>query len=170
MDRLTERDVQKILVQTKFDRLKNLVVPNCCRFTYGEADLIVVRPSGWVDEVEVKVSKADFRRDFKTKNVKHGIMAGEYQRECGYEYMTIRRFWFAMPHALAVELLEEVPDYAGLVGVSGTAAVTSSRSALTLTKAPVLPNAKKATREEIYQVVKNLSARYWDQFLKECAS
>ncbi len=78
--------------------------------------------------------------------------------------MTIRRYWFAMPMDLAEELSGEIPDYAGLVGVS---LVGHNIEAATLRDAARLPCGKKATADEIYKVVKNLSMRYWNQFLNE---
>lgn len=165
---MTERQIQRMLVRTKFDCRRNIVVPNCCRFTYGEADLIVVRKSGWVDEVEIKVSKADYRREFKTKDIKHGVMRGDYQMECGYEYMSCKRFWFAMPLALAQGLLEEMPAYAGLIGVRPYSR-SYSQPVSVLKNAPTLPCARKASADEMVAIAQNLASRFWHNWLKEAS-
>ena len=52
----------------------NVVIPNCCTGFEWEADLFVLRNSGWAEEVEIKVSKADFRREFLKKDRKHQIL------------------------------------------------------------------------------------------------
>ena len=51
---------------------KNIILPNSQEGTVGwEADLLIVRPSGWAEEVEVKISKSDFLADMRKKPMKH---------------------------------------------------------------------------------------------------
>lgn len=70
MPDLTERDITNALAR-HLGWSKNLVLPNLQSGPLGfEADLTLIRPSGWAEEFEVKVSKADFRKEF-TKTLKH---------------------------------------------------------------------------------------------------
>lgn len=72
---MTEQSITRRLSQ-HFDYQKNAVLANYAAGTTGwEADLIVVRPSGWAMEVEVKISVSDFRAEFKNKAKKHRVLA-----------------------------------------------------------------------------------------------
>jgi len=67
----TEASVTRRLAH-HFNYGKNLIVPNYGKGLVGwEADLVVVRPSGWAIEVEVKISIADLKAEFKHKVEKH---------------------------------------------------------------------------------------------------
>lgn len=72
----TERHVATAVAHW-FDYRANIVLPNysngLTRAGY-EADLVVVRPSGWADEVEIKVSLADYRAEFRSKPKRHRIL------------------------------------------------------------------------------------------------
>lgn len=58
-----------------FDRRKNYVVPGFGGLPHtSDCDLLVVRPSGWAEEVEIKISKADFKREFEKKQYKHRVL------------------------------------------------------------------------------------------------
>lgn len=79
----------------------------------GEADLIAVRPSGFVEEFEIKISRSDFKHDAK-KRWKH-VSYGE--RLNGSYNWPVNRFWYLVPKDLVS--VEEVPEYAGLMYVNG---------------------------------------------------
>ena len=65
--------------------LNNFFTPNSVRYAidgqyvFGwESDkLIMMRSSGLVYEFEIKISKADFKNDFKNKQRKHTILEGK---------------------------------------------------------------------------------------------
>jgi hypothetical protein len=70
-----------------------------------ESDLISITRDGYVIEYEIKTSRSDFLREFKTKESKHkSLRLGRAEPN---------RFFFACPEGLISR--EEVPDYAGLV-------------------------------------------------------
>jgi hypothetical protein len=93
-----------------FNKRKNLVVPNVSWGFHGEyeKDLVVVYPSGWAVEVEIKISIADLRADQKKRH-KHNS-----------QYM--RQLYFALPLSIYQKKEELVnsllPDKAGLIVVS----------------------------------------------------
>lgn len=49
---------------------QDTLIPRCC-LSGWEADLLVIRKSGWAEEVEIKISAADFRAEFRKKQEKH---------------------------------------------------------------------------------------------------
>jgi len=101
--RLTAQDIE-IAVAKHFGSRLNLIVPNVS-WGWGlahEADMIVLRPSGICDEVEIKVTAADIRADMK-KRVGH------------WESRRIARVWFAVPSDLACN--PDIPSAAGILSV-----------------------------------------------------
>lgn len=108
-------------------RACSVVVPNSYAL-YGvlESDLLAFNKNGYLHEVEVKVTKEDFKRDFlkvthakwdkrlgkdnphrdlyPTSENKHELVKGGY----GPNY-----FWFATPKDLIP--VEDIPEYAGLL-------------------------------------------------------
>ena len=83
------------------------VIPNYTgRGANGESDLYLLTKSGYPEEIEIKVSIADFRREFKTKGFKHNGLNAEY-REYQY-YIFPRRYWFAVPDCIADQVEKEL--------------------------------------------------------------
>lgn len=109
---LTAQDIE-IEVANHFGFRRNLIVPNVW-WGWGlhhEADLIVLHPSGWADEVEIKVTRADVIRDqFKTKyRFNPSPCSGHWEDR-------IKRVWFALPEALAQE--PSIPKEAGILAIT----------------------------------------------------
>lgn len=99
---LTCKQIQQVLFKAYCKG--SIVVPNCCALTH-EADVLVLRKTGYVAEFEVKVSRSDFKADFK-KVDKHRFLSGGHPW-CANE------FYYACEDGLIKP--EEVPVYAGLV-------------------------------------------------------
>lgn len=103
--RLTTQQMELLLAQYFGTRI-NVIVPNV---SWGllnhEADLVVLRKSGWAEEVEIKVSKSDLKRDL-TKNRGRGHRSSDL----------ISKLWFAVPEALAT--MPEIPAHAGIISVA----------------------------------------------------
>ena len=77
-----------------------------------ESDTIKFTNSGYVYEFEIKISKADFKNDFKNKKKKHSILEdknSENKDRPNY-------FYYVVPIDLISE--EDVPEYAGLIYVN----------------------------------------------------
>jgi hypothetical protein len=101
--RMTAQDIE-IAVARHFGYRQNLVVPNV---SWGwnlhhEADMIVLRPSGLIDEVEIKGSAADIRRDLN-------------KRDQHWDDTRVARVWFAVPEAIAG--CPHIPARAGILAV-----------------------------------------------------
>lgn len=81
-----------------------------------EADLIIVQRSGFLYEVEIKVSVSDFRNEFKSKTK---IRKHELLKVPGG---LVKRFYYAMPVEVYEKVKDEIPEYAGVIVVrEGTA-------------------------------------------------
>lgn len=102
--KLTTQRMEVILAQ-HFGIRETIVVPNV---SWGlinhEADLLVLKPSGWAEEVEIKISRSDLRRDLK-KNRGRGHMSSDL----------IWKLWFAVPAEMAT--MPEIPAHAGILSV-----------------------------------------------------
>ena len=97
-------DVELAVVDL-FDERKQLIIPNVS-FGFGinyEADLMITNGSGYLYEVEIKVSKSDMRADLK-KAVQHN---------CSY----VKRLYFAFPEKLLEYAKEILSDDVGLIAV-----------------------------------------------------
>ncbi len=81
-------------------------VVNNLRIFMWESDFAACTRAGYWYEVEVKVSRADFRADFK-KIEKHNILASRA------EGLRPNYFAYAVPEGLIKP--DEVPEYAGLI-------------------------------------------------------
>ena len=86
-----------------------------------ESDSLAVTKSGYVYEYEIKISRADFKNDFKHKKMKHQLLEGTYVIT-GFETVGDGKmrlndrpnyFFYVVPEGLIT--VEEVPDYAGLI-------------------------------------------------------
>lgn len=83
-------------------------------FVFGnESDFLAVSKSGYVWEIEIKVSKSDFKNDFDKIDLwgknKHK------QLQSGHTFKP-HKFCFAVPEGMITK--DEIPDYAGLIYVS----------------------------------------------------
>ena len=99
----------------------SLIYPNhpliCANFKghgFEESDVIAVSSSDVVKEFEIKISRSDFKADFKKKR-KHDQLENpaKYRREC-----IPNKFYYVCPEGLIKP--EEVPEYAGLIYVVPT--------------------------------------------------
>lgn len=82
------------------------IVPNITSGIPGlrhECDLLCLSRSGYLTEVEIKISKSDLKRDFK--------------KEHGHKNKYIQRLVYAVPLELKDIALELIPETAGLIVV-----------------------------------------------------
>ena len=80
------------------------IVPNFTPVNYHECDMWSLTKSGYYQEHEIKISKADYKKDAK-KIKKHKMLEGKHEN-------APRQFWYVFPKMLVDE--KEIPDYAGL--------------------------------------------------------
>ena len=79
---------------------------------YGwESDVLKITKSDYAYEFEIKISRGDFKNDFKHKKKKHLILESREGNIPNY-------FYYVVPELLIQE--EEIPEYAGLIYVHAT--------------------------------------------------
>lgn len=119
----------------------HVIVPN---ISWGllphEADLIILSSTGYLTEIEIKVSVSDLKAE-KLKKHTHSSNL-------------IRRLFFAMPENLEKHV-EHVPEKAGIFFVDNYGRVTQYR------KAKINTSARKLSSKEIYQVLRLGNMRTW---------
>ena len=112
--KVTAADVE-CAVAIYFNPRVNLVVPNV---SWGlglryEADILVCSKSGYITEVEIKVSRADLKRDASKKHQ--------------HSWHHVNRLFFAMPKAMEADA-DLVPEGAGILLVDGFFCSVSRRA------------------------------------------
>ena len=129
--KFSEEYIQKKLNSFFAESTKKYVVENLFVFEW-ESDKLIITRSGYAYEFEVKISKSDFKADFK-KEDKHTILEGKKEFLPSYDkvldvwkelqadnYRTAKfkkpnYFYYAVPEGLID--VNDVPEYAGLIYV-----------------------------------------------------
>jgi len=138
-----------------YEKSAKYLISNIYAFShaYGETDFLVVNQSGFCYDIEIKISRADFKADFK-KGKKHSILKdGVYRNSwktavldpSGKKKWTMvpkhkeikatqypNRFYYAVPTGLIK--VEELPEYAGLLYIDEIKGVTKIKEAPLLHK------------------------------------
>lgn len=108
---LTEEKIQEAIYQHGFLSHSSIKYYTENLWIYGwESDIWIMTKSGYAYEVEIKISRNDFKNDFRNKKNKHLLLeskdTAENKRRPNYLY-------YAVPEGLISD--EEVPEYAGLL-------------------------------------------------------
>lgn len=129
--KFTEEYIQKKLDGFFAESTKKYVLENLYVFSW-ESDKLIETRSGLFYEFEIKISRPDFKNDFKKKN-KHVILEGKethiptfdglepkYKERYEKNYLVSHfkkpnYFYYAVPEGMIDK--EDVPDYAGLIYV-----------------------------------------------------
>jgi hypothetical protein len=91
----------------EFNYRQNIVVPNVSWGLQGkghdghECDLLILRPSGYAVEIEIKRSFADLKAEAKKRH--------------RHESKLIRELWFSVPVEILDKARELIPERAGLL-------------------------------------------------------
>lgn len=131
----------EIAVANYFCYRRNIIVPN---ISWGmglryEADVVVLRPSDYAVEIEIKVSAADIKADLKKK----------YQHDSNL----FCELWFAVPEELTEH--PDIPKHAGVLSVGKLGRVKVIR------KPKRNKAGKKWTQEQRGKLLHLASMRTW---------
>lgn len=115
--KLTEATIQEKLIRA-YRNDCHLMIPNLYIFDW-ESDVFKQLKSGYTEEIEIKISIADFKAD-KNKVIKHEIVSTgfKYSISDQKKIETTKRpnrFYYAVPEFMVN--IVEVPEYAGLLCV-----------------------------------------------------
>lgn len=133
----------------------DIILPNTFLAPWqGESDLLCIRKSLLVDEVETKISRADFLADFN-KTVR---FPDEEWREMNKHKAAaagkcfFNRHWFLMPDELANRI--EVPEHSGLM-------IYQNGWIREVKPAPIL-HKRKSTPDMIFRASAATSRKFWE--------
>ena len=106
---------ESILQKLRFGYMKNpkYAVANLHVFDW-ESDFLVKTKAGYWYEVEVKISREDFRNDRRHKAEKYDILEGRK------EGLRPNYFSYCVPQDLLEKVKDLIPDYAGVVVVTNS--------------------------------------------------
>jgi hypothetical protein len=94
----------ELAIANLFGIRQHIIVPNLSwGFANHECDLAVIRPSGYLVEVEIKRSVSDFRADFSKKH--------------NHDDKRIKELFYAFPEELIKHVESEVPANWGIICV-----------------------------------------------------
>lgn len=147
-DNPIKTDEIEYAVAKLYNYRKNLIVPN---LSYGldgmhECDLFIIKPSDYAVEVEIKISIADLKADFK-KEHKH---IDTYHR--------IHEFYYALPFDLYEKAKDLIPETAGIIVCKRYGKKVTARL---VRNAKRIKGARKLTLEEKYKVARLGTMRIW---------
>lgn len=131
-------------------------VPNAYIFKTGwESDFFIQRDNGYCYEFEIKISRADFKKDFE-KVVKHQILKdGTFKTSKGQIKEWPKRpnkFYYVIPTGIID--FTEIPKYAGLMTID------DNGNLKTVKEAPFL-------HKNILDLEKELCVKFYYYWLKE---
>ncbi len=138
---MTSTDIERAVAKY-FNFRVNLIIPRVSwGFNIHECDLLIMTKSGYLYEVEIKVSRADLIRDsFKS----HGHLSSK-----------IKKLYFAMPEDILGIERKYIPERAGILSISfGTLYVNIIREAETQKTEPL-------TIKERYKLARLGAMRIW---------
>jgi hypothetical protein len=173
---LTEKRVQTLL-GTYIDHARryDAMIPGCMVQVDSEADMLGLRKSGFCDEFEIKLSKADFLKDRKKKvqykappawqEGEHDTFSGT-QSERGslapWEKLKLTAladgdmipnyFWYVIKAGIVSK--SEVPRFAGLITVS-------DQGEIIVVRHPEKLHGRKLSFEQRYKFAALLNERFW---------
>lgn len=121
-----------------------------------EADVLAINKSGYMTEVEIKVSMSDWRKDMEKR--KH--LLGHQSH--------VRRFYYAAPMKLAkrYQEIEGLPAYAGVIGV-GSENLDSAAHLEILKSAEVNTSARRLRDKEMMNAARLSALRVWTMIRPE---
>lgn len=127
------------------DYRKNIIVPRVERGAgLHECDLLMLRPTGYATEFEIKISKGDLMKDAK--------------KEHGHESDKIKEMYYAVPMNLVSTTLSVIPKKYGIIGV-----IRKGDSGLECREIRPAEHqkARKWTDDEAYQLMRLNAMRVW---------
>ena len=105
----TEESIQDVLEKKYLSKSsKKYELFNLFVFDW-ESDYLCITKTGYIHEVEIKISREDFFNDFKNKTDKHNLLVE------GKENASPNYFYYCVPENLISA--NEIPEYAGLIYV-----------------------------------------------------
>jgi len=160
----TEKEMQLALFEWLEMRKRTLIMPNFTPRRWQECDMFSLTAALYYHEIEVKVSRGDFRADFRDKRYKHMTLAETFPSRSLKS--PPRTFMYACPAGLLS--VADMPEYAGLIHVRRYIRdYCATRYEVRIEKkAPVIRGAEKLSSEQVFQISSHLWYRYANEWKK----
>lgn len=146
---MDESTIQSALYREMSQKGHSYIIPNIY-LGYEESDLISVTKTGYIYEYEIKISRADFKADFRK---------GRHERLKNDLIQWRTCFWFVTPEGLIKE--SEIPDYAGHIEVRERRAGSQNQAICFERKRAKRFKAKKLSEYQKAQICNSLMIRFW---------
>jgi len=160
---LTAKHIYHYLLQSNFLTGQMLSIDNVHLFEF-ESDFLTVSKAGYMTEYEVKVSRSDFRADFKKSCSKRNAR-GWRLKETVHKHVKLamgsyglKHFYFIAPEGIIPH--DEVPDHAGLIEVTRHSKDNIDLQTNIVKKAPKLPNCEKITDKQKAEISNKFYFKY----------
>jgi len=133
----------------------------------GEQDMLAISKAGYASEFEIKMTRADYKADFKKTTyvsgvqLKHDVLSGKIQPE--EPWQAPKYFWFVVPEGVVNEA--DIPPYAGLMYVHRSKFGTGVYIT-TVRKAPARKGVKPVPTKVYARISSSLSYRFFDLWTK----
>ncbi len=147
---MNTRDIE-IAVARHFGWRQNIIIPNV-HWGWGlryEADMVIVRPSGYAIEIEIKLTASDIKADQKKRHQ--------------HNDNKFRQLLFAVPEKLATD--ENIPAKAGIMAIRVDVNGTPMFFVKTIRAAKLNKSACQLDDKEIRKLLELGCMRVWN--LKE---
>lgn len=133
----------EILIANYFNPRQNLVIPN---ISWGlwihECDLLVMSKSGYLSEIEIKISVSDLKKDREKRH--------------GHHDERIKALYFAIPEYL-FKYKKYIPEKAGILVVKKI----GNRFRVVLEKSPKMNKTQTLLLEDQFKVARLGALRIW---------
>jgi hypothetical protein len=148
-DKITTLEIEN-RVASFFDYRQNIIVPNISwGINIHECDLLIIRKSGCGIEVEIKISKADLKKDGEKR---HGHF--DYNNR-------IKELYFAIPEHLK-DNIDLIPERAGILVLNKRLDYGYHIDLRILRKPKSNMKATKFTEKEILKIAHLGTMRIWN--------
>jgi hypothetical protein len=147
--KITAKHIE-LAVANHFDWRKNIIVPNISwGLNLHECDVLVMSKSGYLIEVEIKISFSDLKKDFEKPHGHNGNGKIKY-------------LYYAMPTKLVEreDVVSMIPEYAGILRCSP---LDNGFVSCGITKeATARSNARPLSEKERFDLVRLGAMRIWN--------
>lgn len=153
------KNIEASLSMYLYEKNHSPITTHFTGYGIGECDVLSISKSNYIYEYEIKISKSDFKADFKKD--KHRLMIegkGSKERLIKENNQMIKDTWYLTPNyfyfVLPIDLIkvEDIPEYAGLIYIN------EDSQFITIKKAPLIHKVK-ATNNFIRQISHNLTCK-----------
>ena len=151
----------QVLVARHADINRNFVIPNVSHsFFPWETDVLALSAAGYATEYEIKVSVADFKREWRKERWRSKSFLKVFRNR-------IRRYVIVVPHEIADKCVPHIPDDLGAGVLSFEPQVdwkgNKHLAAHELIKPRINTKARKWTDSERIHLGELAAIRYWQQ-------